>query len=115
MSTKLTQKHSASIPIFAAQGVDYGVGSPVLTGIQAKKITQSGAAPFSVVLADHGLNDMADSDYCVLLGGEDADVAVDESTITPQGFDILGGDAADVIHVVLVGRIKGMPDKDGNV
>ena len=68
----------------------------------------SGGAPDTVVLADLGLSDMADDQYAVLVDGETAArVTVDESTKTPQGFDILGGGATEVLNVVVVGRLKG--------
>jgi hypothetical protein len=111
-----TQPVSESIPEFALKGMKYPVGADIPgVGMQQKKITLSGS-PFSVDFAAQGLAPMADTSYCVLVGGETAAVVkVDESTMTVSGFDLLGGAAAEVAHVVVVGRIKGMMDKNGVV
>ena len=76
--------------------------------LQAAQITQVGTAPYSLVLADHGLENMASTDYVVIIGGETTGYPyVDQSTITETGFDVLGAAATEVLHVAIIGRIQG--------
>src|SRR5688572_5332180 len=84
-------------------------------GIQAKQIVQVGAPPFSVVFADHGMADMADDAYVVNVNGETvAATHVDQSTLATTGFDVLGGANDEVLHIIIVGRLAGQMDEDGN-
>lgn len=109
-----TQKLSKHIPLMAQQGMEHVVGSPVIgVGMQAFKVTLGGT-PHSVSFAALGLKNMADTSYVVQVEGESvARLLVDESTIATSGFDILGGAAAEVAHVVVIGRIKGMMSPTG--
>lgn len=96
------------IPYAADQGLPHLVGAASAgVSLQMRKIVLAGAAPHSVVLEDEGFLPMADENYAVLIGGENEVVAVDESTITAEGFDLLGGVAADVVHLVIVGALRG--------
>lgn len=73
------------------------------------KVTSAGS-PDHVYFKDYNLPDMADAEYTVICDGETAaQVHVDESTITPQGFDILHGVAAEIIHVNICGKQSTMP------
>jgi len=73
------------------------------------KVTSVGT-PDHVAFKDYGLPDMADVNYRVLTDGETvAPTHVDESTITAQGFDILHGAAAEIIHVWVHGKLAGTP------
>jgi hypothetical protein len=73
------------------------------------KITSAGS-PDHVYFKDYNLPDMADANYAVICDGETASqVHVDESTITAQGFDILHGVAAEIIHVLICGKQSTMP------
>jgi len=97
------------IPYAADQGLPHLAGAAKAgVSVQRKKITLDGAAPHAIDLEAEGLSPMADSTYCVLVGGETlAPVMVDESTQTSVGFDLLGGAAAEVVHLVIVGTLKG--------
>lgn len=73
--------------------------------LQTKKIVLGGS-PHTVNLAAEGLEPMEDTDYVVQLQGETvARITVDESTITTDGFDILGGANTEVAHVSIHGVI----------
>lgn len=115
MGTKgVARKLGDSIPPLRDHGVEHlAAAHKGGVAIQSAQITQAGAAPFSVVLADHGLNDMADTGYVVIVQGETAArVTVDQSTIALTGFDVLGGADTEVLHVMIVGRMKDMaPDE----
>lgn len=109
MSANATpRKLSNYIPPLKEQGMDYLVAAAAAgVGMQALKVTLSGAT-HSVVFEDEGRVNMEDADYVVLLQGETTSrLTVDESTITKTGFDILGGLAAEVGHVLVVGRLSG--------
>jgi hypothetical protein len=105
----LTQKASDQIPYCRSQGIPYLVGAAMAgMAIQAAQVTQVGAAPFSVVLEDHGLARMGNDSYVVIPHGETAGrVTIDQDTITRDGFDLLGGADTEVIHLLIVGRIAG--------
>jgi hypothetical protein len=105
---KAPKKASDHIPWAKDQGIDFlaGAGDHGIS-IQSKQITQSGASPFSVVFADQDMLDMADATYTVLVGGETVGAPkVDQSTIATTGFDIAGGADTEVLHVLVVGRVK---------
>lgn len=107
MSNASPKKLSDYLPPLKDQGMDYLAGAvgPGVT-VQAKQITQVGAAPLVVDLeAEEGLGPMADANYVVICQGQTAGrVTVDQATITETGFNVLGGAAAEVIHVLIVGR-----------
>ena len=71
------------------------------------------ASPEAITFAEHGLPDMVDLDYRVILTGEFATAQgltaagtyVDESTITRQGFSIVGGTGAEVAHLLIHGNV----------
>jgi len=97
---------------FFHMGIDWVMASGrQQQGMLAFSVT-SGGTPDSVVFAelDPPLPDMADTDYRVLVNGETTGaVSVDETSKATTGFDILGGGAAEVMHVIVVGRLEGMP------
>jgi hypothetical protein len=103
------KKASNFIPLLKDQGMDYLAGATAPgVSIQVKQITQSGAAPCVVSFAAEGMSDMADTSYVVIVGGETAAAAtVDQSTIATTGFNIIGGADTEVLHVVVIGRVKG--------
>ena len=73
--------------------------------LQSAKVVLAGAAD-SLTFAGMGLEDMADVEYRVAVLGEFAGVvSVDESSITEQGFDLVGGAASEVAHVWVHGKI----------
>lgn len=71
------------------------------------------ANPEVITFAEHGLPDMLDADYRVMLTGEFATAQgltaagtyVDESTITRRGFSIVGGTGAQVAHLLIHGNV----------
>jgi len=68
------------------------------------KVTLAGAAPHAIKFKDQGLPVMADALYRIFPAGETAAaVKVDESTITEAGFSLLGGAAAEVVHILVQG------------
>lgn len=98
------------------KGITYLFGCNVPgQGIQSFSLTSTGT-PDTVVLADvsvngYPLSNMQNLTYQVLTDGETvADTAVDESTKTTTGFNVTGGAAGEVIHVVVIGTLAGMPD-----
>lgn len=98
---------------FFAQGIDWVMASGrKAQGINAFTIT-SGGTPDAVVFAnlDPPLPDMATADYVVLVNGETAadKVSVDESSKATTGFTILNGGNTEVLNVVVIGRLEGMP------
>ncbi len=103
-----TKKASRTEPYARQAGVDYYAGAS--TGgvsIQYKMITQVGSSPFAIEFADYGLKDMADEDYAVFVNGPNGDEIGDPSTYTTAGFSITGGANAEVLRVVIVGRLAG--------
>jgi hypothetical protein len=98
---------------FFLAGIDWvmATGRPQ-QGVNAFLTTGGGTDTDVIVFADLDppLPDMASGDYVVVITGETTPVvmSVDESTKTPVGFTILGG-GTEVINVVCVGRLEGMP------
>lgn len=73
---------------------------------QSVKLTLVGAAPHVVSFRALGLQNMANVNYVAFVDGETAArVTVDESTITTEGFSILGGAATEVVHILVHGAI----------
>ena len=63
-----------------------------------------------VVFATVGLKDMVDGEYCVII--QNHTDAADEGTVSAAAkltaqFTIAGPDTADVLDIVIVGRLKG--------
>lgn len=111
-SDKIKQA-STSIPYAANQGIDFILAcSQGARGTHVIRLV-SGGTPDSVAFADLGLIGMADTSYLVLVDGETVGrVTVDESSKTVDGFDILGGAAAEVLQVLVIGRFADMPADD---
>jgi len=98
-------------------GRDTTRSGEVLSGVNAQagqkfmsfKITLT-ASPKVITFAGQGLPNMADNAYRVVVGGEMAvtmgdNLYVDESTITPEGFSIVGGTGAEIAHVWIHGNV----------
>ena len=102
----MTQEMKLRATHRATEAIVAGTGG---TGLMSYKLTSAGT-PDAVVFANIGLPDMADSDYVVQIQGETVLAChIDESTITPQGFSILHGAAAEIIHITIHGKISGQP------
>ena len=97
------------IGILKDQGLDYLAGAAKAgVSVQSKQITQAGASPFTVSFSAQGMSDMADTSYTVTVNGETAAAtSVDQSTIATTGFDVIGGADTEVLHIVVIGRLKG--------
>lgn len=91
----------------ADQGMDWITGaSKAGLSIQSFRVVSAGA-PDTVNFKNLGLSDMSDTSYNVIVQGETAAaVSVDQSTMATTGFDILGGAAAEILHVLVIGRLK---------
>lgn len=102
---------SAFDPYCKDQGIDHllAAGKAGLGALSFSVI--SGGTPDAILFATYGYDvEMADTNYQVIVNGETAGaVSVDESTKTTKGFSILGGGAAEVLHVLVIGRFKTMP------
>lgn len=71
------------------------------------KKTLSGAAPHTVVLADHDIPKLV-AGYRIFPHGETSSrMTVDESTITQLGFNLLSGADTEVAHVLVHGTVDG--------
>jgi len=105
----LTKKASDQIPYCRDQGIPYLAGAAAAgMSVQSAQVTQVGASPFSVDLEAVGMARMANTLYTVTVAGETAGVAtVDQSTLALGGFDVLGGAAAEVLHITVIGRLDG--------
>jgi len=107
----MVEKLSKLFREFLLAGIDWVMASGVKSqGTNSWTETLSGAAPHSLTFEGASRPNMADASYQVLVDGETAGrVTVDESSKTATGFDVLGGVAAEVVHVVVIGRLEGMP------
>ena len=101
-------KDNSSLPPLAENGQAYVVGSPRGgVSMQLATITPAGAS-YAVVFADEGLEDMADANYRVFYGGEQATTVphTDVSTKATTGFTIINATAAELVEFVVIGRVK---------
>jgi hypothetical protein len=96
------------IPALDDQGIKNVVASPARgIGLQVAEFTMA-SAPDDFVFAENGLEDMEDDQYHVLvLNQTDASDQGVISAKTPQQFTITGPDAADVVTLLIVGKLKG--------
>jgi hypothetical protein len=96
-----------------AAGIDWIMASgKKAQGINAFSVTLSGAAPHAVTFAANDCPNFADTNYLVIPHGETASrVTVDESSKTMTGFSLLSGVAGEVVHIICVGRLSGMPSQ----
>jgi len=106
-SSGLTKRASDQIPYCKDQGIPYLAGAAQAgVSVQYAQVTQSGASPYSVDLEAWGMAKMGNTSYVVIAQGETASrVTVDQSTMTVDGFDVLGGIDAEILHLVVIGRI----------
>lgn len=109
MATSNTPKQlDTAIPILKDQGIPNLCGA-FAKGVSIQSISHTmAAAPDTFVFDDEGLSDMADTDYIVLPWNQ-TDVN-DQSVIsakTTKQFVITGADAADVVDLLIIGRLKG--------
>jgi hypothetical protein len=90
----------------ATEAIVAGLGG---SGVMSFKYV-SGGTPDHIFFANIGAPDMANADYVVQVQGETVLLPhVDESTITPQGFDVLHAALNEVLHITIHGKIAGMP------
>jgi hypothetical protein len=108
-------KMSSTIPQARDQGIPFFAGANQAgVSVQGAQVTQVGATPFATTFAAMGLKDMADTSYVVMIGGDKQAVAsVTQVSKTTTGFSIVGGAAADVHDVMVVGRMAGQVKKNG--
>lgn len=114
MGTKaFAREVGESIPPLKDHGVKHLVAADKGgLGMQLFTVTPTGAS-YTVVFADEGKEDMADADYRVFYGGEQATTVphTDVSTKAATGFDIINCTAAELVEVLVIGRLAGMaPD-----
>ena len=105
----LAAQDNETLPPLAANGQKYVVGSPKGgISMQVLTITPVGAS-YSVVFADEGVDDMEDTLYRVFYGGEQVTTIphTDVSTKASTGFDIINTTAAELVEVMVVGRVAG--------
>lgn len=104
------KKASAYDPYLKDQGIDWLAGAGKAGLNIASFSVISAGSPDAVLLSTYGYGEMADTSYQVFVDGETTNpVHADESTKTVAGFTILGGVAAEVMHVLVIGRLKGQP------
>lgn len=108
----MIQEFSKLFRELALAGIDWILASgKKQKGINAFSITSSGASQ-AITFAAQDCPDMADTDYTVIADGETTNrVTVDEDTKTTAGFTLLGGTAAEIVHVHCIGRLDGMPEE----
>ena len=101
-------KISRQFPYFKQEGIDY-VAAAGKRGVSVDGfLVTSGGTPDAVLFSDHGLPEMANAEYVVMVNGETAgQVNVDESTKATTGFSILGGVSGEVLNVTVIGTKKG--------
>ena len=96
------------IPFCADQGLPNLVGA-ASRGLSMQVLIHTVASsPEDIVFADQGLEDMYDGNYVVFTQNQ-TDVA-DPGTATGKSatqFTLTGPDAADVVDIVIIGRLKG--------
>lgn len=108
MSGQMAKDLKDHIPALDDQGIKNVVASPARgIGLQVAEFTMA-SAPDDFVFSENGLEDMADSGYHVIvLNQTDASDQGVVSAKTTQQFTITGPDAADVVTVLIIGRVKG--------
>lgn len=72
------------------------------------RVTLAGAAPHAFTFADLGLPNMQDSLSMIIPSGPAA-LGVDVPSTTALGFSLLGGTAADVVDLLIIGRPMNKP------
>lgn len=103
---KAAKKASDHIPWAKDQGIDHFVAAGAGgVGLQAYRVAQVGASPFTFTFATYGLKNMADATYNVIVQGPNGDERADYATRTTSGFQITGGAAAEQLIVLVIGRI----------
>lgn len=109
VNKNLAAQDNGALPPLAANGQKYVVGSTKGgVSMQLFSVTPVGAT-YTVVFADEGVDDMEDANYRIFIGGEDTTTSPrpDVSTKTTTGFDLINATAAEVIDVMIVGRVAG--------
>jgi hypothetical protein len=96
------------LPILKDQGIPNVVAAYAKgVGIQYMTLTVA-SDPETVTFADQGLSDMADANYIVLgINQTDSSDPPSFGTKTTKSFAIAGPDAADVVDILIVGKLKG--------
>lgn len=112
---EFAQKISSESPIHKNNGIDWVVGANSSgVGMQVSDVTLGGATT-AVLFSALGLKDMDDAAYKIFIGGEylltegtpNLIPVADLSTRTTTGFDIIGGVAADVAQILVIGKFAG--------
>lgn len=107
MSGRMKKDIWDHIPILKDQGIRNVVGAHQQgVSLQVKQIPMPAGGV--IVFADHGLSNMADAEYSVFTQNQ-TDVA-DPGTVgsrTTAEFTITGPDAADVLDILIIGKVKG--------
>lgn len=108
MASKLPKDAKDLIPYCEDQGI------PNLAGAYARGVSVqhdiyvAGAGADPYVFADEGLSDMADVAYVVIAMNQTAvarPMTATSKAVT--GFTLTGQNAADVVDLIIVGRLKG--------
>lgn len=99
---------SSYMPEFERDGIDYVVASHSAgKGFQAV-IVAPAAFPYTLTFADHGLSNMGDSAYLVMvqnLTDDTQGTIADHSSRTATSVSITTGTAADSVLVFIFGRL----------
>lgn len=91
----------------ASQGILYPVGAGRAgESLQRKSVTATGATYVFNFVAE-GLVDMADALYDVIVQGPNGDERCDYATRATTGFTITGTANAEVLIVLVAGRLAG--------
>ena len=106
MNPKAAKDH---LPYFDDQGIPYPAGAGKAGVSIQHKPNWAMISGGVFVFADQGLEDMADGNYSVIIQNQTD--AADEATVaaaakTTTQITIVGPDVADVLDIVIVGRLK---------
>lgn len=97
-----------SMPALDDQGIKNVVGSPARgVSLQAVTVTMA-SSPETFTFAALGLEDMANTSYQVIpINQTDSTDPASCTTKAVDSFEITGPDAADVVDVLIIGKVKG--------
>lgn len=96
------------MPALDDQGIKNVCGSPARgISIQAATLTMA-SSPETFTFAALGLEDMANATYQVIaINQTDSADPASCTTKAVTSFEITGPDAADVVDVIIIGKVKG--------
>lgn len=108
MSSGLPKDAKDFIPYCEDQGIPNLCGA-FARGVSIQHVIYSaGAGADAVLFSEQGLSDMANTAFVVIAMNQTAvarPMAVSSKAVT--GFTITGQNAADVVDLIIVGRLKG--------